>query len=71
LPESTLKNILTLAQNGASVIFQSEPKNVPGNFEVEKRSNELQSLWAQIPFQQNEDLKSATFGKGKIVEFRC
>lgn len=67
LPESTLKNILNLAQNGASVIFQSEPKDIPGNFEVEKRRNELQSLWAKIQFQQNGNLKSATFGKGKIV----
>ncbi|SDG15765.1 glycosyl hydrolase [Epilithonimonas hungarica] len=65
--ESTLKNILNLAQNGASIIFQNEPKDVPGNFEVEKRRKELQSLWTQIPFQQNGNLKSASFGKGKIV----
>lgn len=65
--ESTLKNILNLAQNGACVIFQSEPKDVPGFFEFEKRRNVLQSLWNQIPFQQNENLKSATFGKGKLV----
>ncbi|NML56856.1 glycosyl hydrolase [Chryseobacterium cheonjiense] len=67
LPESTLKNILNLARNGASVVFQSQPKDVPGNVEVEKRRNELQSLWRQIPFQQNGNVKSATFGKGKIV----
>ena len=67
LPESTLKNILNLARNGASVVFQSQPKDVPGNFEVEKRRNELQSLWRQIPFQQNGNVKSANFGKGKIV----
>lgn len=65
--ESTLRNILNLAQNGASVIFQNEPKNVPGFFEFEKRRNELQSLWAKIPFQQDGNLQSATFGKGKIV----
>lgn len=67
LPESTLKNILNLARNGACVIFQSEPKNVPGFFEFEKRKNELQSLWNQIPFQQNGNLKSANFGEGKII----
>jgi len=67
LPESTLKNILNLARNGVSVVFQSQPKDVPGNVEVEKRRNELQSLWRQIPFQQNGNIKSATFGKGKIV----
>jgi len=67
LPESTLKNILNLAQNGASVIFQSEPKDVPGNFEVEKRRTLLKSLWAQIPFQQDGNLKSATLGKGKVL----
>ena len=67
LPESTLKNILNLAQNGASVIFQNELKNIPGYFEVEKRKTELNSLWKSIPFQQNGNFKSATFGKGKIV----
>lgn len=67
LPESTLKNILVLAQNGALVIFQSEPKDVPGFFELKKRRKELQSLWKTIPFQQNGNLQSAIFGKGKIV----
>ncbi|KIC62757.1 glycosyl hydrolase [Chryseobacterium taiwanense] len=67
LPESTLKSILNLAQNGASVIFQSEPKEVPGFFEMEKRRSESQSLWNQISFQQNGNLKTAVFGKGKII----
>lgn len=67
LPESTLRNILNLAQNGASIIFQNEPKNIPGYFEAEKRKMELQTLWKSIPFQQNGNVKSATFGKGKII----
>lgn len=67
LPESTLKSILNLAQKGASVIFQTEPKDVPGFFEVEKRRSESQALWNQIPFQQNGNLKTAAFGKGKII----
>nr|WP_314492668.1 glycosyl hydrolase [uncultured Chryseobacterium sp.] len=68
MPESTLKNILELAQNGASIIFQNEPKNIPGNFEVEKRRAQLKSLWHQIRFQnQAGNLTMANFGKGKIV----
>ncbi len=68
LPESTLKNILELAQNGASIIFQNEPKDIPGNFEVEKRRTQLKSLWNKIPFQnQTGNLKMASFGKGKII----
>jgi hypothetical protein len=67
LQESTLKNILNLAQNGASIIFQNEPKNIPGYFEADKRRAELHSLWKSIPFQQNGNLKLATFGKGKII----
>jgi len=68
LPESTLKNILELAQNGASIIFQNEPKDIPGNFEVEKRKTQLKSLWNQIQFQnQTGNLKMASFGKGKII----
>jgi len=65
--ESTLKKIVNLAQNGASVIFQSAPKDIPGNYEVEKRRNELQSLWAQIPFQNTGNLKVANIEKGKII----
>ncbi|MDF2930881.1 MAG: glycoside hydrolase [Chryseobacterium sp.] len=68
LPESTFKNILNLAQSGASVIFQNEPKDVPGNFDVEKRRTQLKSLWNQIPFQsQSKNVKTANFGRGKIV----
>ncbi len=67
LPESTFKSILNLAQNGTLVIFQSEPKDVPGYFESEKRRNELHSLWNKIPFQQSGNLKTAAFGKGKII----
>lgn len=68
LPETTLKNILDLAQNGASIIFQNEPKDIPGNFEVEKRRNQLKSLWNQILFQnQAGNVKIANVGKGKIV----
>lgn len=68
LPETTLNDILKLAENGASIIFQNEPKDIPGNFEVEKRRNQLKSLWNQIPFQnQGENVKIASFGKGKIV----
>ena len=68
LPESTLKNILDLAQNGASIIFQNEPKDIPGNLKVEKRRTQLKSLWNQISFQnQEENIKMASFGKGKIV----
>lgn len=68
LPETTLHNILKLAENGASVIFQNDPKDIPGNFEVEKRRAELKSLWSQIPFQdQGGNIKTASFGKGKIV----
>ncbi|MCI3935817.1 glycoside hydrolase [Chryseobacterium aahli] len=68
LPESTLKSIIDLAQNGASIIFQNEPKDIPGNFEVEKRRTQLKSLWNQILFQnQDDNLKFANVGKGKIV----
>ncbi|MBD8083353.1 glycosyl hydrolase [Chryseobacterium caseinilyticum] len=68
LPESTLKKIVDLAQNGASIIFQNEPKDIPGNFEVEKRRTQLKSLWNQIPFQnQSGNVKFANVGKGKIV----
>ncbi|WP_370895890.1 glycosyl hydrolase [Chryseobacterium gossypii] len=67
LPDSTLSHILRLARNGASVIFQNEPKDIPGLFEAEKRRSHLKSLWNSIPFHQEGKLQTAIFGKGKII----
>jgi len=68
LPDSSLQNILDLAKNGAQIIFQNEPKDIPGYFEAEQKRSHLKSLWKSIPFQNaGENLKSAAFGKGKIV----
>lgn len=67
LQDSTLSNILELAKNGASIIFQNEPKDISGFFELEKRRHNLQSLWDKIQFNQQNDLKTASFGKGKII----
>lgn len=68
LPSETLNDILKLAKNGASLIFQNEPKDVPGYFELEKKRENLKSLWNEIQFKnQGENVKIAGFGKGKIV----
>ena len=67
IPLETMKQLRQLAQNGASVIFyQHMPKEVPGFFEFEKRTNELQSLirGAAFTVTGTGDVQKAIIGKG-------
>ncbi|MDN3669449.1 glycosyl hydrolase [Echinicola jeungdonensis] len=64
MPVTTLRNAINLAQDGAKVIFQAKPGQVPGFHEVNTRQNELDQLWSQLEFN---DLQIAEVGKGKII----
>ncbi len=64
----TFKNILRIAQNGATVIFQSLPKDVKGFFDLDKEREDfiasipkfLLNKSGQIPIINN-------YGRGKII----
>lgn len=67
MPETTLRRITELAQQGAVVIFQQLPQDVPGLNNLETRRKEFQDVMKNIsliPVQG--DIRSAKMGKGKI-----
>lgn len=68
MPVATLKNILRLANDGATVIFEQFPQDVPGFYEPEKGRQELKALIQGIQLSAgNNRLQTAVAGKGKIV----
>jgi hypothetical protein len=67
MPVATLKNILRLANEGATVIIEQFPQDVPGYNEPEKGKQELKALIAGISLTTKDQLQIATTGKGKIL----
>ncbi len=68
MPIATLKNIMKLAQDGATIIFQELPKDVPGFNDLESRRKQMKELLGSIPFQNNDqNMKTANMGEGKIL----
>jgi len=48
IPVATLRKILQLKKQGATVIFESKPEDVPGLHNLEERRKELQQLLPEI-----------------------
>ncbi|WP_231425165.1 glycosyl hydrolase [Pedobacter sp. Leaf250] len=64
----TLDNIVQLANNGATVIFQELPQDVPGLNDLENRRTKLKNTLNKITSAQKDDeLITYKIGKGKIV----
>lgn len=71
IPMPTLKKILSLAQQGATIIFQDGmPSKVPGLFDAEKNERQLADLLSSIDARKTsaEGVKKALYGKGNIWE---
>jgi hypothetical protein len=67
MPVATFKNILRLANEGATVIVEQFPQDVPGYNEPEKGRQEIKALIAGIPLTTKDQIQIATAGKGKIL----
>lgn len=67
MPVATFKNIVRLAAEGASVVIQQFPQDVPGYKNVEQQREELKRLIADLTLSANGKLQVAAVGKGKIV----
>ncbi|MEB2780089.1 glycosyl hydrolase [Algoriphagus sp. C2-6-M1] len=63
MPIQTLTELIRLAENGATIIFQSKPKSIPG-FHTDQKSkeNDFNQLWTSIPFKVGK----STLGKGQV-----
>lgn len=65
IPLETMKQLLALATNGATIVFHGNlPNDVPGMFQLEKRKNELSSILAGLSFSTVQSVKKAAVGKG-------
>ncbi len=67
IPVETLKHLLSLAENGASVIFQNKTMDVPGLNRYEERKAELDGLIGSIEFNEEQGIQVANIGKGKFI----
>ncbi len=68
MPLQTLQSILKLAEEGATVVFEQLPQDVPGMHELEARQQKLEQLLASLQFTEIESgLQQAKTGKGQII----
>lgn len=67
MPLATLKQLLVLAEQGAQVVFQEKPLDVPGFYKYASRRQTLDSLWQQIDFKPFESGEVASYGKGTVL----
>jgi hypothetical protein len=68
MPTATLRHVLRLAGEGATVVMQALPEDVPGLGELEERRQEQQALLAELAFTEKAPgVQSAPVGKGQIL----
>jgi hypothetical protein len=65
---NTLEKAMQLAKEGATVIFQQLPKDVPGLNQLEMRRNQFRKALAQLNFSDAGDgVKQFKTGKGMVL----
>ncbi len=65
---ATFKSLLQLADNGATIIMQQLPADVPGLYRLEERRKELNDIKENLTIEVvSKGLNVITRGKGKIV----
>ncbi|MEO6524070.1 MAG: glycosyl hydrolase [Mucilaginibacter sp.] len=68
IPLATLQNIIQLAKNGATVIFQKLPEDVPGLNDLANRQQGLKGILAALSFTDaGNGVKKSVTGKGLIL----
>ncbi|WP_286862098.1 MULTISPECIES: glycosyl hydrolase [Sphingobacterium] len=64
--EVTLQKILEMAKQGATVIFQQLPQEVPGYNQLDERTALFNKLITSLGFEKDKANQYTAFGKGKI-----
>lgn len=68
MPLATLQNIIGLARNGATIIIQKLPEDVPGQGDLAARQQGLKTALASLNFNDaGNGIKKAAVGKGVIL----
>ena len=69
IPLSTIQKIISLAQEGATIILQNDfPKDVPGLNDLKHRQEVYQKIKNGIKFNTKSDYKSSQVGEGKLFK---
>ena len=68
MPAGTFEKLVNLANDGATILFCNElPADVPGLTRLEEYRKKLNSLKEKLSFTENGNLRTAKYGKGKII----
>lgn len=68
MPLATYERIIELAREGATVVLETLPKDVPGLHNLEERREQLQKINQRLSFQDAEDgVQEMKTGKGLIL----
>ncbi len=67
LPLETLQEITDLAKNGATIIFQSLPNDVPGYHDLDNRRTAFHDILNNLQFENVNGLQVVNVGTGKIL----
>jgi len=68
MPIETLEQLFTLANEGATILFQkSLPQDVAGLGNLQQARDRMKELTGKLMFTDSQGLRVATYGKGKIV----
>jgi hypothetical protein len=69
MPENTLRQILKLAENGATVIIQQLPEDVPGWNNLDSRRTAFKSMLGSFRFSDAANgVREMKTGKGRILQ---
>jgi hypothetical protein len=67
MPATTLEQILRLAENGATIVFESLPEDVPGHGRVTERRARFRAMLEGITFTSAAGRDEARVGRGRIL----
>lgn len=67
IPIETFEKIIELAKNGATILMEKLPEDVPGLGNLSERQAKLQELKDMLKFETNDSVQIAKIGKGKII----
>jgi hypothetical protein len=68
IPLETLETVMNLAKSGATIIVHKNmPLDVAGFAGLDEKRAKLNELLSQLDFKNGENVRTAVYGKGKII----
>jgi hypothetical protein len=68
MPVATLEQMLNLARNGATVLFQELPADVPGLQQLDENRQKLKALLGTLAFEDAANgIRQTKLGKGRVL----